>query len=330
MSGRGTTKKTVRKQFSSVERATTMDPKPRRLHLPPYKLLRLRPRIKHPVRLPSVWILTKKTAILLWQNRRLFIGIAIIYGLLNIIFVTGLSGGTDVSNLKHQFNQALAGNTSQIVLSFSIFVALLASSGNNSSATAGAYQIFLAFIISLATIWALRQVTAGTRIRLRDPFYKGMYPLIPFILVLLVVLLQTVPFIIGGAIYGTVTGNGIAASLFERIIWAMVFLVLTLTSIYMLCSSLFALYIVTLPDMSPMKALKSARQLVRYRRPTVFRKLVFLPIALLVIAVAIMVPIIMFAAPLAEWIFFALTMAGLIVIHTYMYTLYRELLNENG
>ena len=88
----------------------------------------------------------------------------------------------------------------------------------------------------------------------------------------------------------------------------------------MLCSSLFALYIVTLPDMTPLKALRSARQLVRYRRPLVFRKLLYLPVALLVIASVIMIPVIALIAPAAPWVLFVLAIGALITAHTYMYT----------
>jgi hypothetical protein len=256
----------------------------------------------------------------------LFLGLALTYGVLNILLVRGFSSGANVSSLKHQLSQAASGNVGQLAVGFSVFVSLLASSGNSSSATAGAYQIFLGLVISLATIWVLRQVMAGERVRLRDAFYKGMYPLIPFIFVLLVVLLQTVPFLIGGGLYNLVVTNGIAVYTSEKLLWGLLFFVLTVISVYMLCSSLFALYIVTLPDMTPMKALRSARQLVRYRRPSVFRKLLFLPVALLVIAAAIMVPIIVFAAPIAPWVLFVLAMIGLIILHAYMYTLYRELL----
>jgi len=299
--------------------------KPRRLHLPGYKPFRLK-RIKHPVSLPSVWQLARQTSRLLWRHRWLFLGLALTYGVLNILLVRGFSSGTNVSSLKHQLSQAASGNVGQLAVGFSVFVSLLASSGNSSSATAGAYQIFLGLVISLATIWVLRQVMAGERVRLRDAFYKGMYPLIPFIFVLLVVLLQTVPFLIGGGLYNLVVTNGIAVYTSEKLLWGLLFFVLTVISVYMLCSSLFALYIVTLPDMTPMKALRSARQLVRYRRPSVFRKLLFLPVALLVIAAAIMVPIIVFAAPVAPWALFVLAMIGLIILHAYMYTLYRELL----
>jgi hypothetical protein len=96
----------------------------------------------------------------------------------------------------------------------------------------------------------------------------------------------------------------------------------------MLSSSLFALYIVTLPDMTPLTALRSARQLVRYRRWTVLRKIFWLPVALLILAAVIMVPIIIWLTAIAQWVFFLLTMFSLVATHAYMYNLYRELLHE--
>ena len=55
----------------------------------------------------------------------------------------------------------------------------------------------------------------------------------------------------------------IAIGALEKAIW-WIFLGLTgLLSAYMISSSVFALFISTLPNMTPMKALRSARNLVR-------------------------------------------------------------------
>lgn len=300
--------------------------RPRRLRLPEYKTFRLR-RIRHPVRLPSSWKLLKQTLNIIWQNKRVFLGIAIVYGILNMLLVRGLSGGTDVSSLKQQITASLGGGgVGQLATSFSVFVTLLGSSGNDSSPTAGSYQFFLLLIVSLATIWAARQVMAGHKVRVRDAFYKGMYPLIPFILVLVVVLLQILPLIIGGLIYTIVVSFGIAVTPLEQLLWGLLSLVLSFITIYMLCSSLFALYIATLPDMTPWRALKSARQVVRYRRGQVFRKLISLPVALLILSAIIMLPLIWYVPAVAQWVFFAVSMVTLVVVNVYMYALYKALL----
>ena len=178
----------------------------------------------------------------------------------------------------------------------------------------------------MACDWAARQTLAGQKVGLRDAFYKGIYPLIPFVLVLLVVIVQTVPLLVGAWLYTTVVVNGIVATVLEQVIWGVICAALVVTSLYMLCSSLLALYVVTLPDMRPLKALRSARQLVRYRRGQVFRKLLYLPVALIVLTCVIMLPAIVFVAGAASWIFFIWTTLLLIVAHLYMYTLYKALL----
>jgi hypothetical protein len=285
-------------------------------------------RLKQPKRLPNVFKLSKIAALTVWQHKRLFAGITVIYGLLNLVLVQGIAGNADLTELKQTLDQAFTGNFGSLVSGLSIFAVLVGSAGNASSETAGAYQLFLALIGSLAIIWALRQVLAGNSLRIRDGYYRGMYPLVPFTLVLIVVGIQLLPLLIGSTLYGLVISNGIAVYTAEKLLWGLVYLFLTLITLYMLSSSLFALYIATLPDMTPMKALRSARELVRRRRWTVLRKILALPIILLVVAAIIMVPIIVWITPLAQWVFFLLTMSALLAVHSYMYILYRELLNE--
>lgn len=284
--------------------------------------------VKRPVKLPNVWQLAQTAWRTFWQNKGLFIGITLTYGLLNLLLVRGLAGGTDVSSLKHTLNQVFTGDFGSLASALSVFVVLVGSAGNGSSQTAGAYQLSLGIVTSLAIIWTLRQVLAGTRLRIRDAYYRGMYPLVPFVLVLLVIGLQLIPLLIGSAVYSAVVTGGIAVNFIEKLFFGGVFVLLAGVSLYLIASSVFALYIVTLSDMTPMKALRSARELVRGRRWTVLRKLLCLPVILLVVAAVIMVPIIILLTPLAQWIFFLLTMFALVAIHAYLYTLYRELLNE--
>lgn len=316
------------KAAKPVKTAADKPAKPRRVKLGNYRTLRLQKRIRHPVRLPNVWKITRKAALTLWRQKALFIGITLIYGFINFGLAQGFSGGADVSSLKDTLNQVFTGHFGFLLSGLGVFVSMLSSAGNTTDQTAGAYQTMLAVISSLAIIWALRQTLSGHSMRVRDAYYRGMYPLIPFLVVLLVVGIQLIPLIIGSTLYSAVINNGIAIYAVEKILWALLFAALAMLTLYMLSSSVFALYIVTLPDMTPMKALRSARELVRYRRWTVLRKILCLPIILLLVALVIMLPVIILLTPLARWVFFILTMSALLAIHAYMYTLYRELLNE--
>jgi hypothetical protein len=81
----------------------------RHLRLGSYQNFKLSKPIKHPGSLPNVWQLTKLAWQTLWRHKELFVGITIIYGLLNLLLVQGLASGTDVSSLKAALNQHLRG-----------------------------------------------------------------------------------------------------------------------------------------------------------------------------------------------------------------------------
>ena|SRR3990167_7693420 len=302
--------------------------RPRRIKQPIYKPFRLSKKIKPPAqaKLPSAFRLMRSALGLLKRHWKLFLGITLVYGFLTVVLVRGFGGSLNLTDLKTTLKDGFGGQYGSLATGATLFSYLLGSAGSSSSPAGGVYQSLLMIIVSLATIWALRQVLANNKIRIRDTFYSGIYPLIPFVLVLLVVGLQLIPLSIGSWLYSTVINNGIAVTFLEKFIWIMLFFLLALLSLYMICSSLFALYIVTLPNMTPMKALRSARQLVLHRRFLVLRKILFMPLALLILGAIIMIPIIIFITPAAEWIFFLLSMFVLTVVHAYMYTLYRELL----
>jgi len=188
------------------------------------------------------------------------------------------------------------------------------------------YQSILLLVCSLAFIWALRQTLAKQKVRVKDSFYRGMYPLVPFVLVCMLISLQIVPLVVGGSLYSLVITNGIAVQVWEKVLWLTLFVVLAWWSLRMVTASIFALYIVTLPDMTPLRAYRSARQLVHRRRLLIWRKLTFLVVALLLLAIVIELPLILFLTPLATWVFFVLSMAALPIVHGYLYNLYREML----
>lgn len=282
-------------------------------------------------KISNVLSLTRKTYDLLALNWKLIIGIAVVYGLLNIVLVRGFNGGLDVSVLKEEYNKLFHGGWGNLASGFAIF-GLLVSSSNSSAASdaAGAYQTFLVIITSLALVWTFRQLLADKplKLRIRDSFYKGMYPLVPVILVFLVIAIQLIPMLVGGMLYSTVISQGIAITTSEIIAWFVVFIAMIVWSLLLITPSVLALFIASLPDMTPRRALSSARKLVKFRRFTVLRKLLFLPVLLLIALSVVMIPIILIAPVLAQWVFFVLSMFILPTVIAYIYTLYRELLNE--
>ena len=301
--------------------------KSRRLKQTPYKSFRISKRIKHPgKKLPSSFRLLRNSLSHLFQHRRLYFGIMLVYLILTLVLVKGFGISSGVGDLKNELTDVLEGASGQIVSSAALFGFLLTSAGTQADQVANTYQAIILLVVSLAVIWALRQTHAGNKITVKDSFYKAMYPMIPFLLVLIVIALQLIPLAIGNSIYSLAIQNAIAVTVLEQSLWFLLFFFLGLLSLYMVSSSVFALYIVTLPNVTPMQALRSARELVRYRRWIVMRKVVVMPIFLILMAGLIMIPLLMLLTPVAEWVFFVMTMAALVLVHSYMYALYRELL----
>lgn len=320
-------KKTPGTPAAIIETPSLVPAGTRKLKKPKYRSFRLQKKVPKDAartRLPNAFKIFKSALGVIKRNWKPFLGIVVIYGILNLVLVKGLSSGIDINELKETVLGGSNGNGAKLVGGTVLFSYLVSTAGSTSSQSAGIFQIILALIMSLATIWTLRQVYAGSKVRIRDSFYKGMHPLIPSVLVVLVVFLQLLPFVIGAYLYSTVTTLGVSGA--EMVIWAVAFFLLTLLTLYMLTSSLFALYIVCLPDMTPLKALRAARTLVRYRRLSVMRKILFLPLALIILSAIVMVPLIILVSGLAIWVFFILATLMLPVIHSYMYKLYRELL----
>lgn len=296
--------------------------KPRQLKTEPYKSFHLQKRIKSPdEKTTGSFRLFGRAVAILAKNWPIFLGILVVYFILSVVVIGSLSA-IDSSNLSN-FKQTLAGNFNGVLTGVALF-SFLAGSSNF-----GGPQLLLGIFVSLATIWALRQVNLEGytgKIRARDSFYKGMDQITPFILVLIVIALELVPLALGAFLYSAVVTGGIAITLLEKLSFGIIAFLLTLVSFHMLGSSIFALYISTLKNMTPVRALRAAVELVKYRRARIFLKIVFVFLVLLVAAAIIIIPLAIWATPVAPYVFFILTLVFLVVFHSYMYSLYRELI----
>ena len=250
----------------------------------------------------------------------------VVYGVLNLLLVRGFTSPIDIDGIRESFEGVVDEDTVGLASGFTSFGLLLSASTQGSSEVAQVYQTFLLIIASLALIWLFRQQQAGNSVTMKMAFYRGMYPLVPFILVLCVVGLQLLPALIGNFLYTTVIQGGLAVNGLEQTLWLLFFLSTLLLSFYMIASSAMALYIVTLPEMTPMAALREARNLVRHRRFAVLRKVLAIALVVFAFIFVIVLPIIFIAPTLAEWMFFSITVLSIPLVNGYLFSLYRELL----
>lgn len=266
-------------------------------------------------------------AIMILRNHwEVFGGLFLIYALINTILTAGSLLNTDLVSLRDQLLVDVG--VSRLGVGLAIFETLFATSTGSASGPAGAYQTLLIILTSLAIVWALRQLSAGNKIRIRDALYNSCYPLIQVLLVMLVMSIQLLPATVGSYVVYGLIGEQIVTVGWQQAIVYCVALLLFVWTVYLLISSIIALYIATLPGMTPLKALRSAKEIVRYRRAMVLRKLLFLPLSLLVVVAAVVIPVGAFLPVGANVLFFVLGMACLPLVHAYIYMLYRELIKS--
>lgn len=304
-------------------------PNKRALKTPEYKSFRLSKAIKHPSakKIPSGWKLLKASIAVLWRQRYFFGAIVGIFTILYVVFVRGFAG-SDLTIIKEAITEANELPATQASTAFGLVAYLFGNTTSGQSEVASINQLILVVLFAMAMFWGLRQVQSekpSTPLA-REAFYTGTAQFVPFLLVMSVIGLQFVPALIGSTVYQQVMLTGISATSGESLIWLMLLLMSFLLTFYMLCSSLFALVIVTLPGIVPMQALKSARQLVRYRRPEVMRKILYAPAVLLLFGLIVFLPIVLFLTAAAEFIFFGYGVLSLTILISYLYQLYRSLL----
>lgn len=300
----------------------------RKRRLPNKRRLSLRrpKRVVEHRKLPSVFSLIKQSLKQVWLYKKPFIGVVVIYVVLVLLFVKGLSAKIDLSTVREQIAQTITEDRFQQDL---LLVGVFAGSGTASDNEAGGlYQSIILVITILATIWLFRQSndTAEATFKIKQPYYEGMSQLIPFVVVLFIVGLQLIPMLIGLSLFRTVNSFGLAVGGLESVLWIGLLIALSLLTLYLLASSLFALIIVTLPQSTPMTALRSARKIVKYRRWIIIRKLLATALVFSLLSFLLLFAVIATVPQVAE--FFALILSAIImlIIIGCWYKLYRALL----
>ncbi len=277
--------------------------------------------------LPSGWALLIESIALLRSQWKPFLGIVSVYTLATVILVTGLSIGSQYISARETIDQTLPNQNPLTSLAVEVFY-LFGKSNSNSAPLSGIYQSILLTLGSLAIIWGLRKAKKFQAFTVKEAFYKSTNQLLPFILVVAIMSIQLLPFSIMASIYNMAITNGVVVSGLEQLLFLVLLAISGFWSFRMITGTIFAPYIATLPDLEPIHAVRSASELVGGRRLILWRKFVFLMIALLVLVSLAITPFILLMPLLAPWAFLFLIGVALALSHAYLFVLYRELLGE--
>lgn len=298
------------------------------------------------LKLPGYISFTYQVLKTLKTHKRMFIILAVIYGLLSAVLV-GVGSQTTYSaladTLRDTGSEVFQGDFSALnqagILMLTISTTGLSGSLSESQQI---YSGILILLVWLTTVWLLRNVLAGHRVRVRDGLYSAGAPIVSTLLVGLVLLVQLIPLGIAIIGYSAALSSGLLSGGFEAMLFWIAAALLILLSLYWVVSTFFALIIVTLPGTYPMRALRTAGDMVVGRRLRILLRLLWLGLTIVAGWAIVMLPVILFDTwlkgvwPAINWLpivpvtLLILSTASVIWAASYVYLLYRGVVDDDA
>ena len=277
------------------------------------------------------------------KNWKLFLPLLIIVVIMNAVLV-GIMDQSDYSQYQEALDEASLqvaggdiGNVAKAGLTLISTVTTGGLSGGSSEA-ATVFGILMFLIIWLTTIFLLRHILAGNKVKLRDGLYNAMTPLISTFLVFAVAVIQCIPIFLLIVAYSAAVQTDFLATPFYALVFFIFAALMIILSGYLLSSSLIALVAVSAPGLYPIKALRTASDLMMGRRIKFILRLVALILTLAIMWVAVMLPLILFdmwmkqfewtaGIPFVPICLTTMTCFTAMYITVYLYKYYRWMLN---
>lgn len=307
-----------------------------------FQLTRRRDYIR-PLELPGNISFTAEVTRTLWKHKKTFILLAVVYVLLFALLVGVQSQDTYSTmsdTLKETGSELFTGNWGAIGQAGLLFLSI-ASFGVSDESTE-AQQIFsvLVFLlIWLTTVWLLRNLLAGHKVKLRDGLYSAGSPLFAMAIIAVIIAIQLIPIAVVLIGYNAALASGLLAGGAASMLFWIGAALLVVLSLYWVTSSLFAMIIVTLPGTYPYQAMKAAGDIMVGRRIKLLLRWLWMGLMVILFWALVMLPIILLdmglkslwpaiqglpIVPVAAILMAALTT---IWVSAYVYLLYRKVVD---
>jgi len=298
------------------------------------------------LKLPGYIAFTAQVNRTLWQSRKVLLFLSLVYIAFSIALV-GL-GSQDIyaslsSTLQTTGQQVFQGNLNQLGQAGILFLAI-AGTGISSTPTEGQqiYAVLLGLLIWLTTVWLLRNILAGRKIKMRDGLYSAGAPLISTFLIACIFVVQLIPIALAIIGYYAAQASGLLAGGVEAMLFWIAAALLSLISLYWVTSTFFAMIIVTLPGMYPFQALRTAGDLVIGRRIRILLRILWMLLCIVVTWAVVLILFILLDSwikglipqisgfPLIPIVILALSTLSLIWTSGYVYLLYRKVVDDDA
>lgn len=298
------------------------------------------------LKLPGFWKFTFEVHKTFRKNRKLLLGAALVNLVVTAVLIGFGSQETYsilTDTLQETGGEIFTGDWAALGEAGLLF-ASVASTGLTGELTEGQqiYTVLLFVFTWLTTVWLLRAILAGHTVKLRDAIYNAGAPLISTLLVSLAFLVQLIPLALAFIGYSAALASGLLNNGVEAMLFWFAAGFLGVLSLYWMTSTFFALIIVTLPGMYPIRALRTAGDMVVGRRIRILLRILWMMVLVVLTYVVVLIPLILFDSWLKsvwtaiEWL--PLVPSALLVLGalsvvwaaTYIYLLYRKVVEDDA
>lgn len=301
---------------------------------------------KRSFKLPGYWAFINIVRKFVWQNKKVFGGMVFFYVMASVVI--GGFGAQDVysdmaATLRAGSGDLFSGNFGEVGQA-GLLLAVSVTQGISPNLTEAQAILggLMFFFVWLATVWLSRNLMAGHRPKVRDALYNCGSPIISTVIIGFIIMVQLLPAAIALIVFEAAYASGFSeVGVVAMLAW-IVLALFSLLSIYWVIGSLVAMVIVTLPGMYPLQAIRAAGDMIVGRRFRVLLRVLWLAAVFFVIWVIIMIPLILFddwlkkAVPAVSWLplvpiaLFTLSSATVVFSSTYIYLLYRRLVDDDS
>lgn len=302
------------------------------------------------LKLPGYIAFSNQVIKLLWANKKTFVLMVIVFSIVSFLLV-GFASQDIITSIRDGLessdeNMFVGGIIGDLEKTFILFASTVSGEvyGITTEDQKG-FQLFsamIALLIWLTTIWIIRNLLAGYKVKVRDAVYNAGAPILSTFIVVVVFIIQLLPLAVAIIGYNAASASGILSGGVETMLFWVAAGLLAVLSLYWITATFIGLVVVTLPGMYPFKALRIAGDMVVGRRVRILLRVLWMLAGTALLWLAVMIPVILFDGwlkalfPAIEWlpivpvVLLLMISVTLIWASSYIYLLYRKVVEDDA
>lgn len=271
---------------------------------------------------------------MVWRNRRFYLKVLLLMTVV-LLTIIGLNAKDSYVEMRDAIQDVDLGWFLETV---GLVTQAIITSVNVGDSNKQILAIVLVIMSWLTLVYAARHIYGGNgRLKLRDALYNAGGPFVPLLMLLAIVIVQLLPLALVAIGYSAISGAGYindGIAIENMAAWCAIALIGVLT-IYWMVTSLLSLITITIPGIYPMRAYFETSVLVSGRRVKILLRLLAMLLPLVLVWLVVLIPVVLLDShfkftnvPLVQLATTMLVAASIIWLTTYLYMLYRRLLDS--